>query len=370
MKIKLLLSGLLGLVLGVASAESRPDLREWACADGDSKAVPVARTPPDYPHSAALLCLEGSVVVRYTIGQDGSVSDVQVAESQPPGLFDRAAIHAAESWMFRPACEAGQIVSTEHHTALDFVMEPAAAKDCEENPPELDDAAMDLLAETGAMYGLFAEARLRETEHDEVRFMLEEMPVPELEAPYLAVWRFHRDALIQSLDAHRNSRQALLDSGFPFLLFKTATYENDPDMIRTRAALDDIGDALDQYIESLKRRRLDLEADYAVLERTTELDEDKLELLVLSFLGDFRQGAMQEQYDLWRVQYGMMDAAVELLENNAGYWRLEDDLPRFDDAEMDTGFRRILFQLSQSIQHNRQQSRAQFRSFGDYINTE
>ena len=67
-------------------------------------------TPPRYPVDAIASQTSGKVVLRVLIGTDGSVRDVVVDESTPPGVFDAATIEAARQWRFNPAMEDGEPV--------------------------------------------------------------------------------------------------------------------------------------------------------------------------------------------------------------------------------------------------------------------
>lgn len=55
-----------------------------------------------YPPIAERRRLEGSVEIEFTIGIDGSVSQLEVLRSQPEGVFDREALAAMERWRFAP----------------------------------------------------------------------------------------------------------------------------------------------------------------------------------------------------------------------------------------------------------------------------
>lgn len=52
--------------------------------------------------------LEGSAVVSFTVTATGRVRDAKVVDSEPPGLFDRAAINAVERSRYEPAMEDGE----------------------------------------------------------------------------------------------------------------------------------------------------------------------------------------------------------------------------------------------------------------------
>ncbi|TNE58303.1 MAG: energy transducer TonB [Alphaproteobacteria bacterium] len=76
-------------------------------ASPGSCGVPIVRVPPNYPESAARKGIEGWVAVRFTVNEYGQVSDVHVSESEPPGIFDKAAVNAVKKWKYNPCKGAG-----------------------------------------------------------------------------------------------------------------------------------------------------------------------------------------------------------------------------------------------------------------------
>lgn len=59
-------------------------------------------TPPKYPKSAVDAGVSGMVWLKVRVAADGSVSEVQVAKSEPAGVFDAVAVEAAKKWKFSP----------------------------------------------------------------------------------------------------------------------------------------------------------------------------------------------------------------------------------------------------------------------------
>jgi len=64
----------------------------------------------EYPPSAQRLNQEGTTAIKFTVNTDGSVTDVQVANSSGHDALDQAAIRCASSWRYKPALENGQPV--------------------------------------------------------------------------------------------------------------------------------------------------------------------------------------------------------------------------------------------------------------------
>jgi protein TonB len=77
------------------------------------RVTPVA--PPDIPAKT-----KGYVVVRFSIGVDGHVSDLAVLESEPQGVFDQAAQDAVRKWVYEPRKEDGVAVESTAKARLVF----------------------------------------------------------------------------------------------------------------------------------------------------------------------------------------------------------------------------------------------------------
>lgn len=84
--------------------------------------------PPDvvaaqdfpYPTAASERRIEGFVRVAYEVGVDGSVANARVIASDPPGMFDAAALEAVRGWRFHPAIRSGKPVAYELTSNLKF----------------------------------------------------------------------------------------------------------------------------------------------------------------------------------------------------------------------------------------------------------
>ena len=85
-----------------------------------SAAVLLKAVSPRYPIQAKRANQEGVVVVGYTVGADGSVSNVKVVSSQPRRIFDREAVDAVERWKFQPAMRGGVAVESTGERRIEF----------------------------------------------------------------------------------------------------------------------------------------------------------------------------------------------------------------------------------------------------------
>lgn len=86
----------------------------------DAERVPIVRVLPQYPMRAADRGLEGWVNVEFTITTNGSVRDPVVVDSQPPRVFDRAALRAVKKWKYRPEIVDGVAVEVRERTRVVF----------------------------------------------------------------------------------------------------------------------------------------------------------------------------------------------------------------------------------------------------------
>lgn len=77
----------------------------------NSGVVELGCPKPKYPARAMSRHIEGWVKIEMTIGADGSVSNSRVAGSEPPGIFDEAALTAINRCKFKPRLVNGKAVA-------------------------------------------------------------------------------------------------------------------------------------------------------------------------------------------------------------------------------------------------------------------
>ena len=77
-----------------------------APVDGDTLAI--VRVLPRYPSRALSRGIEGWVLMEFAINELGLAVNPVVIESEPPGIFDRAALSAVKRWKYRPMIEDGR----------------------------------------------------------------------------------------------------------------------------------------------------------------------------------------------------------------------------------------------------------------------
>jgi protein TonB len=77
---------------------------------GDDEYLPIVKVRPIYPSNALVRGIEGYVLVEFTVTREGTVQDIEVVESEPEGVFDRAAIQAAAKFKYRPRFIHGEAI--------------------------------------------------------------------------------------------------------------------------------------------------------------------------------------------------------------------------------------------------------------------
>lgn len=80
-------------------------------AVNDGPLVAVLRVQPNYPNRAVIQGIEGHVIVEFTVTADGTTAGHRVIESTH-GIFEAAALRAAERFRFRPRVIDGVPVAT------------------------------------------------------------------------------------------------------------------------------------------------------------------------------------------------------------------------------------------------------------------
>lgn len=95
---------------GASSFRPRGGFNPGAAPSGDQDATPVVRVQPMYPRRAAERGIEGYVIVKFRVGTAGQVVDPRVMDSDPKGVFERAALKAVRKWKYNPKVVDGKAI--------------------------------------------------------------------------------------------------------------------------------------------------------------------------------------------------------------------------------------------------------------------
>jgi TonB family protein len=98
-----------------AQATAKPSLQALAAQLQRTRYV-----APEYPDNALENRISGSVTVQFVVDKRGRTTNVHVTESNPMGVFDRAATDAIREWRYRPAQYDGKPVPVPVRTLIRF----------------------------------------------------------------------------------------------------------------------------------------------------------------------------------------------------------------------------------------------------------
>lgn len=78
-------------------------------------------TTPTWPQSAAA-GVEGWVLLRFTVLPNGTVTDVEVKESNPAGVFEASAVEALRQWKFEPVERDGKKIAQRAEIRMNYAL--------------------------------------------------------------------------------------------------------------------------------------------------------------------------------------------------------------------------------------------------------
>lgn len=358
--------GLLGLSISAAAAASTITSHDLDCSEGDSDVALINRQQPYYPHSAMMHCLTGSVRLAFTIDAKGIPQDVTVAESDPPAVFDRAAIQAVEQWRFVPACRDGERAERSARQTIVFRLPAESAAECQSRTAALDESATKLLSEVAARHALLIETYSGNLEFERFE-QLSALPVGEFEGDMARMAEFHRDALERLAAVTRNAHRHQADFRSVLTALQPASLADDSDLENLHAALDRFRDAWVERARSYRDTYAQISANMDRIERETDLASDQLAALTEPLLGSLEIPPKQVLATLLEP-LDRTESLVELLENNRGAWQVENGEILFDDTTSQASWQRQMDELLSRQEEAGMEYQTWIRSFEDYSN--
>jgi TonB family protein len=85
--------------------------------------VSVKTVPPRYPRRASDRAITGYVIVEFTVTTDGKTGEIEVRQSEPERIFNKAAIDAVQQWAFEPVVYRGRTINQRAAARLSFTLE-------------------------------------------------------------------------------------------------------------------------------------------------------------------------------------------------------------------------------------------------------
>ena len=94
------------------AADSSMSMGGMSFGNADGDYLPIVKVAPIYPRRALTRGLEGWVLLEFTVTKLGTVVDIKVLESDPPNIFDKAAVSAAAKFKYKPKVVNGEPIDT------------------------------------------------------------------------------------------------------------------------------------------------------------------------------------------------------------------------------------------------------------------
>jgi TonB family protein len=349
------------VTVGAPAATADRTLPE--CEQAEREVRIVSRQEPYYPHSARMFCLTGEVRAAFVIDAQGRTKDIRVLESDPEGVFDRAAVESIEAWRFIPACRDGEMAEREAVQTIEFRLPEESRQACSETVGQLDEETTELIGEIGARYALMAEFWQTGGSWSEVQSVIE-APFGEFSGDLARVAEFHRRTLAviaESWGGRRTDR--LFEDAVVALM--AGSLAQDPQLDDARDAFERVRAAFDRQMAESRNAHRELATAYRQLEHDTQLDADTLALLVKPFTGD-PEAPFDEVARPGRRSIENLERILVFLESTRGDWRVADGRIRFEDEE-DAATSQALW--DEFLEHRHEvesQAVNSMRSFRDY----
>jgi len=103
-----------GHEIGLKGVKLGDDGRVYVDRDANLPLKEIDHVYPHYPADAQRLHLEGSCVVRYTIGKNGRITDIVFLEHANSPIFDEETLKTIKNWRWRPMMVSGKPVEVVH----------------------------------------------------------------------------------------------------------------------------------------------------------------------------------------------------------------------------------------------------------------
>lgn len=84
-----------------------------------SAPVPIHKAEPEYTEAARNAKIEGAVLIKFVVDENGVPTEPKVVRSLDKGL-DENAIEALKQWRFKPALKGGKPVPTSANIEINF----------------------------------------------------------------------------------------------------------------------------------------------------------------------------------------------------------------------------------------------------------
>lgn len=83
----------------------------------------LSRIPPSYPLRARRRGIEGKVIVRFLVDEEGAVRQLSIVDADPPGTFEKSVLQCVAKWRYTPGTVESVPVRTWVETTISFKLE-------------------------------------------------------------------------------------------------------------------------------------------------------------------------------------------------------------------------------------------------------
>lgn len=104
----------------VAPPPARATVQKLRVSSGVAQGMLIHQVKPQYPATAKLSRIEGSVALQAVIGKDGSIQNLRVISGHP--LLTAAALEAVKQWRYKPYYLNGEPVEVETQIIVNFLL--------------------------------------------------------------------------------------------------------------------------------------------------------------------------------------------------------------------------------------------------------
>ena len=106
-----------GIVGGMPVSE---DGRVHFARDAPLPLLVVKRVYPDYPEDQRLAGFQDTVIIRYIIGTDGWIKELNILQHAKQKAFDDSTLKALREWRFKPLMRDGRAIEVVHELTVFF----------------------------------------------------------------------------------------------------------------------------------------------------------------------------------------------------------------------------------------------------------
>lgn len=285
---------LTGLALCAQAAAAGADAR---CPVPDAEHAPLFRSIPVCPHTAVLLCLQGEVLVEFTVNEQGRVEDPQILSSDHPGVFDQSVFRELEHWVYRPKCVDGRPTSAQQKTIIDFRLEEDDLAACQRRAELLHGESLELVSELVTFLVTSIDWFMANDQTESLDEALDGVE-PVFTGDLGRIERFVHAQLREGMKMGMRQRE-LTGDGIDELFELAAASGNGPKRLDDET-LSELHQRLrSPYVQSLSRPE-HLEAEYARLLDSVSMSPDEVEAIVSPFVRIPGQGGSSSDLMLSR----------------------------------------------------------------------